>query len=122
MRRSVIGILSLAALIGVLLFWPHGIFAQSHSISLSWTAGTGGGAVATYNVKRSTTSGTEVTIASVPSTQTTYSDTTGVAGTKYFYVITAVNSFGESGPSNEASATFIGNPPQAPAALQAVPN
>lgn len=107
-----------------LLFWPsQGLIAQGgHAIVLTWTAPTTGGAPTSYNVKRSTTTGTETTIASVPVPTTTYSDTTGVGGTKYFYVVTAVNATGESGPSNEASATFFLAAPGAPGSLAATSN
>ena len=114
-----IGIAIFASLLGVVLFWPsRGIFAQSgHNITLTWSASSG---ATSYNVKRSTATGTEATIAT--SATTSFVDTTGVAGTKYFYVVTAVNQFGESGPSNEASATFLGNPPAAPTGLAVVAN
>jgi len=110
--------------LSAILFWPSsGLHAQNgHSIVLTWTAPTVGGAPTSYNVKRGTTGGTEVTIASVPVPTVTYSDTTGVGGTKYFYVVTAVNSAGESAPSNEASATFFLAAPGAPGGLTAVGN
>jgi len=71
---------------------------------LSWW----GSAYATgYNVKRSTTSGSGyATIASNVSTNT-YTDTSTVPGTTYYYVVTAVTGSGETGASNEASA-FVG--------------
>jgi cellulose 1,4-beta-cellobiosidase len=111
-------LLPLVALILLVVAWP-GKSQGTHSITLAWTPGTGGGAVASYTVKRSTTSGTESTLQTGVTT-TTFADTTGVAGTKYFYVVTAVNAFGESAPSNEVSATFLGDRPAAPAGLSAV--
>jgi len=119
MKRSIIGIASCLLLGALLLFYPsRGIFAQSgHNITLTWTASAG---ATSYNVKRSTTSGTETTLSATPAPP--YVDSTGVAGTKYFYVVTAVNQFGESPSSNEVSATFLGNPPAAPTALSAVSN
>ncbi|CUH96768.1 hypothetical protein P22_2879 [Propionispora sp. 2/2-37] len=58
-----------------------------------------------YNVKRSTTAGGPYeTIASNVS-GTSYVDTNIVNGTTYYYVITAITADGESGNSNEASAT-----------------
>jgi fibronectin type 3 domain-containing protein len=89
----------------------------THSLTVSWTAPTTGGAVVSYNVKRSTSAGSEAVIASVPATQTSYVDTAGVAGTKYFYVVSASNSFGESPNSNEVSAIFLGDSPAAPVSL-----
>lgn len=111
-------IMLMAALLGIVVFWPRlGQTQGTHSNTLSWTAPTTGGAVSTYNVKRSTSTGTEVTIATVPSSQTTYVDTAGTAGTTYFYVVSASNQFGESPNSTEVSALFLGDKPAAPASL-----
>ncbi len=70
-------------------------------VDLSW------GAVSDatiYHVKRSTTSGGVYnTIATSPSI--TYSDYSVSNDTTYYYVVSAVNSAGESSDSNEASAT-----------------
>ena len=74
--------------------------AGNGQVSLSWTASSG---ATSYNVKRSTSSGTEVTVAS--SSTNSYTDTGLTNGTTYFYVVSAVNSVGESGNSNEVSAT-----------------
>src|SRR6185369_2169878 len=58
-----------------------------------------------YNVKRSfTTGGPYNTIAS-NATTTSYTDSGLVNGTTYFYVVTAVNSAGQSANSYEARAT-----------------
>jgi cellulose 1,4-beta-cellobiosidase len=109
------------AVIALIVFWPRiGQSQGTHSNTLSWTAPTTGGAVATYNVKRSASAGTEVTIATVPSTQTSFVDTTGTAGTTYFYVVSASNQFGESPNSNEVSALFLGDKPAAPSGLAVV--
>lgn len=117
--KKFFGVAIFAVLLGIVTLWPsRGIFAQSgHSITLTWTASAN---TTSYNVKRSTTTGTEATIGTSPTP--TYKDSAGVAGTKYFYVVTAVNSFGESANSNEVSATFLGDPPAAPMALSAVSN
>ena len=118
-KRKFSSIAALVALLLVLVAWP-GKGQGTHSITLTWSAPTTGGAVVTYNVKRSTATGTEATIASVPAPTTTYVDTNGVAGTKYFYVVSAANAFGESANSNEVSATFLGDKPGAPAGLSVV--
>lgn len=120
--KKLIGLLALSILFGILLLpWGTNLRAQgTHNITLAWNAPTTGGAVATYNVKRSTSSGTEATIASTPANTRTYVDSSGTAGTTYFYVVTAVNQFGESGPTNEVSAIFQGDRPGTPAGLSAV--
>ncbi len=80
-------------------------------IRLAWVAPTG--AVAYYNVKRSTTSGGPYTTISTANTvkTATYDDTQVVNGTTYYYIVTAVATNGtESVPSNQAAvlAGFIG--------------
>lgn len=91
------------------------------SINLSWSAPSGGAPVTSYNILRGTTAGGEVAtpIATVPASQTTYSDTSVVAGDTYFYQVTASNAAGTSAPSNEATAT-AGQAPGAPVNLTAV--
>jgi kumamolisin len=74
--------------------------AGNAQVSLTWTASSG---ATSYDVLRSTTSGQESSLASVNSTS--YTDTSVTNGTTYYYEIEAVNSYGPSGPSNEASAT-----------------
>jgi fibronectin type 3 domain-containing protein len=80
--------------------------AGNAQVSLTWTASPG---AASYNMYRSTTNGGPYAkIASgIVSTNTT--DTGVTNGTTYYYVVTAVNTGGESGYSGQASAT-----PQAP--------
>ena len=77
-------------------------FAGTNRIGLQWTASAG---ATSYNVKSSASAtGTFTTIASnVPNTS--YQDFTAINGVKTFYVVTANNIIGESGPSNVASAT-----------------
>jgi cellulose 1,4-beta-cellobiosidase len=75
-------------------------------VSLTWSASSG---ATSYNVKRSTTSGGPYTTIAT-TTSTSYLDTTVVNGTTYFYVVSAVNSIGESADSTQVSAT-----PSAPA-------
>jgi hypothetical protein len=72
-------------------------------ITLTWKASAGTAPI-TYNVKRGTKGGAETPYASGITT-TSYTDTTVVKGTKYFYVVTATNCKGESPKSNEVSAT-----------------
>ncbi len=60
-----------------------------------------------YTVKRATTAGGPYTSIAESITETSFLDTTVVIGTTYYYVVTSVNTAGESDPSNEASATPI---------------
>jgi hypothetical protein len=69
-------------------------------IALSWTASFG---ATSYNLKRSTTSGAEITITNV--TAANWTDTQVTDGTLYYYEVSAVNAFGESTNSVEVSAT-----------------
>jgi hypothetical protein len=78
-----------------------GATAGIGQVALTWTGSTG---ATSYNIYRGTSSGQESKIASGVS-GTSYSDTTVSNGTTYFYVVTAVNNGGESGQSNEVSAT-----------------
>jgi len=89
--------------------------AGTGQVSLSWTASTG---ATSYNVLRSTTSGGPYTQTGT-STTTSYVDTTVTNGTTYYYAVTAVNSAGQSGNSNQASATPKAAVPGAPAGLTA---
>ncbi|TMV49338.1 hypothetical protein FE783_12545 [Paenibacillus mesophilus] len=82
--------------------------AGPSQVALSWSAVSG---ATGYNVKRFTTAGGPYSTIASSVTGTTYTDTSVTNGTTYYYVVTAVNAGGESGNSNEASAT-----PQAPAA------
>jgi hypothetical protein len=80
-------------------------------VSLSWAppSSDGGGPISSYKVYRGTSSATETpyqTLANV----TSYQDTGANVSTTYFYKITANNTAGESGFSNEASATATALP------------
>jgi hypothetical protein len=93
---------------------PAGLTATAGSaqVVLSWTASTG---ASSYNIYRSTTSGSEIQI-STGVTATSFTDTGLTNGTKYFYQVTAVDSAGESGMSSEVTAT-----PKAQAAIPSAP-
>src|SRR5208282_889995 len=98
---------------------PAGLAASAGNarVSLTWNASSG---ATSYHVKRSTTSGGPYTQIAAP-TGTTFTDTGLTNGTKYFYVVSAVNTAGESANSSEASATPIApvTIPAAPAGLAA---
>ena len=124
MRIKLLGLFCFLSLLAIVLGWPsRSLHAQAaHNITLTWTAPTTGGAPVSYNVKRSTSAGAESQLASVLAPTLTYVDTNGVGGTKYFYVVSAVNSGGESPNSNEISGTFLMSAPGAPSGLAAVAN
>ena len=72
-------------------------------VKLTWTAGP---LATSYTVYRGTTTGGEATTpVATGITGTTYTDTGLANGTTYYYTIAAVNSFGVSSPSAEATAT-----------------
>jgi hypothetical protein len=96
---------------------PAGLAATAANaqVMLTWNASSG---ATSYYVKRSTTAGAETQIATPASTS--YTDTGLTNGTKYFYVVSAYNSYGQSANSAEVSATPVGaTPPPAPAGLTA---
>jgi hypothetical protein len=95
---------------------PTGLTATggAGNVALSWTASTG---ATSYNVLRSTSSGTETQYAT--SGSNSFTDTAVTAGTTYFYVVQAVNSGGTSGNSNEASGTPTAPPPPGSFAISA---
>ncbi|HKV26085.1 MAG TPA: glycoside hydrolase family 44 protein [Candidatus Acidoferrum sp.] len=93
---------------------PSGLAATAGNaqVSLTWNASAGATA---YYVKRSTTTGGPYTqIAATAGTS--YTDAGLANGTKYFYVVAAYNSYGQSANSLQASAT-----PTAPLAPPATP-
>jgi len=98
---------------------PAGLQAMAGNmqVSLTWTASIG---ATSYHVKRSTTSGGPFTQVSAP-TAATFTDAGLTNGTIYYYVVSALNSAGESGNSSQASATPAapGTPPPAPTGLGA---
>ncbi len=97
---------------------PTGLAAAAGNaqIALTWTSSSG---ATGYYVKRSTTTGGPYTQIGTPSAST-YADTGLTNGTKYFYVVSAYNSAGQSANSAEASATPIAPAPPAPTGLSAM--
>jgi cellulose 1,4-beta-cellobiosidase len=75
-------------------------------VSLAWTSSAG---AASYTVKRSAAAGGPYATVASGLTAASYTDTGLANGTTYHYVVSAVNTGGESPNSGEASAT-----PQAP--------
>jgi fibronectin type 3 domain-containing protein len=92
---------------------PAGLSAAAGTsqVKLSWKPATG---ATGYSIYRGTSSGTESLLAAGANVSgTTFTDTTAVNGTHYFYYVTARYGNQQSGKSNEVSAT-----PQAPASGQ----
>jgi len=90
--------------------------AGNAQVALTWTASSG---ATSYNIYRSTTTGTETSIATGV-TSASYTNTGLTNGTKYFYKVAAVNSAGTSALSSEVSATPVApTPPATPTNLVA---
>jgi fibronectin type 3 domain-containing protein len=88
--------------------------AGAKQVTLAWTASSG---AASYTVYRSSLSGGEQAPALASGVATTaFTDAAVLAGTTYYYTVTAVGSSGTSAMSNEANATL---PPSAPTGLTA---
>ena len=103
---------------------PTGIFAFPYNTSnltnvIVWNAVPG---ASSYNVYRGTTAGGEGSVPIVTGTNNGYTgpndryyyDANTVAGTTYYYKVTAVNSYGESAKSTEAAVTTEASPLAAP--------
>ena len=75
----------------------------NNEIVLSWDAVTGPADVLSYNVKRATVSGGPYTTIATNVGNVSYTDTGVANNTNYYYVVSAVNSLGESANSVEAS-------------------
>src|SRR5262245_32672884 len=101
---------------------PTGLTATAGNaqVSLSWNASSG---ATSYNVKRSTTSRASCTASASGETSTRYTNNDLTNRTTVFCVVSAVNAAGESGNSNQASATpeNAQTPPPAPTGLTATP-
>jgi fibronectin type 3 domain-containing protein len=87
--------------------------AGNAQVSLSWSASSG---ATSYTVKRATSSGGAYTNVATGVTATGYVNTGLTNGTTYYYVVSAVNTAGSSGNSNQVSAT-----PQATVTIPAAP-
>lgn len=102
--------------------------SAAHCSLLTWTAAAADAthdAPGGYNVYRGTTSTACSTltsagclkVGSVAVPNVTYTDSPLTAGQQYFYVVTAFNSGGESGASNQVSVTPPASAPNAPTGL-----
>jgi hypothetical protein len=80
-------------------------YGTPSGIQLEWVGSVGATA---YNIQRSTTSGGPYSTVATVNGESTYSytDTTASSpGTPYYYIVTASNSYGQSGPGAEARAS-----------------
>ena len=75
--------------------------AGDTTVTLTWTASSG---ATSYHVKRSTTNGSGYVQVGAP-TAAGFTDSGLTNGTTYYYVVSAMNSAGESGNSTQASVT-----------------
>ncbi|NBI31136.1 hypothetical protein ERL59_19570 [Chengkuizengella sp. YPA3-1-1] len=98
---------------------PSGFMAilGSSEVQLRWDASI---SAESYNIKRSTSVGGPYTIIVNDITKTSYTDTTVENGTTYYYVVSAVNSSGESENTNEVSATPVLAIPNTPTGFKAI--
>jgi glucuronoarabinoxylan endo-1,4-beta-xylanase len=85
-------------------------------VSLSWTASSG---ATSYNVYRSTASGGPYSQIAAGIAATSYTDGTVANDTTYYYVVTALNTYGESAYSSEVGVTPCAAP-AAPTGLTAI--
>ena len=92
---------------------------MSHSATLSWSEAASSDPATGFNIHRADLSaGPFAVIGSSPTSP--YVDNTVVGGKTYFYEVTATNAAGESGPSNEVTATITVSLPPAPTGLSIV--
>src|SRR4030095_6550930 len=96
---------------------PTGLTATrgNGQVSLVWTASSG---ATSYRVKRATVSGGPYTTIASP-TQTSYKNTGLTNGTTYYFVVSAVNSSGESANSSQVSAVPQSSAPAPPTGVTA---
>ena len=94
---------------------PGGLVATpgNAQVALSWNTSSG---ATGYRVKRSTTSGGPYAVVASPSSPG-FTDTGLTNGTTYYYVVSAVNSAGESANSSQVSATPQAIAPASPSGL-----
>jgi autotransporter-associated beta strand protein len=90
---------------------------SNSTVFLDWTSVSN---ATTYNLQRALTNGGPFAVVAGGTTGTHFTDSNVVNGTTYYYVVTAVNGAGESGPSPQAAVTPPGIP-NVPSGLVATP-
>ena len=93
---------------------PSGIYAQVADAGKVYTTWGSVPGATTYNLKRSTSSSDPLLIVAMGLTDLSYTDGGLETGKTYHYVVTAQNSAGESGTSEEAVVTLAAEEPAAP--------
>jgi Dockerin type I domain len=80
-------------------------------VRLAWNeADTGNSPILQYHILRGTASNSEVSLTTVPGSQTSYTDTTATDATEtYYYKVVAINAIGSSCATNEIAAPFVGD-------------
>jgi hypothetical protein len=78
----------------------------NNSVALAWSApvSNGGAAISGYKVYRGTSVGGETLLATLGAVAS-WTDSSALNGTTYYYKVSAVNSVGEGALSNERGAT-----------------
>lgn len=89
----------------------------SGSVVLTWAVPATGTTPITYNILRSTVSGSGYILLASGVMTTTYLDTTISEGVTYYYITSATNASGTSTYSNQASLTTSVTAPAAPSSL-----
>ena len=95
---------------------PTGVSAAggTNQVTISWSTVAG---ASSYNLYRSTTSGVTTTSGTkIAGTTSPYTNTGLAAGTTYYYIVTAINSVGESSASTQVSAVTTAPPAAVPSA------
>ena len=85
----------------------------SDYIDIDWDEpiGNGGSPITNYKIYSGSSSGVQTELTSIKASTTVFQDTSVINGITYYYYVTAINSIGESKPSNEVSAASDGTPP-----------
>jgi fibronectin type 3 domain-containing protein len=98
---------------------PSGLLSSAGNaqVGLTWTVSTG---ATSYHVKRATVSGGPFSVIATE-TSASYVDTGLANGTAYYYVVSALNSAGESANSAQVSATPAATAASGPAAVCLTP-
>lgn len=92
------------------------ISAGNQQLKVTWSPVVG---ATSYEIYRSTTTGGYGPVPAASLANTSYTDNSVANGTRYYYVVKAVNSYGSSPASNEVFGTPNG-PPSAPSGLTAI--